>query len=484
MTNLVLESAPATAQKPFKFPSLQVDNLRHIHDHGMTVQFAAPKLSALVRYLAERDGKFVLTAGKSTLEVTRLGAVTFTKIFLSVGSLTKYAVHYSDAPAGLSFSFHQGDEKTETARRALEAVILGEPLPDFFRPQWGKCQDELRAWLAKYAWTLAGAHGLRAQALETRTKRADDDARGAINSLEFENRMLVNARHETTPERFLARAEDARESAQRSLAHVDAQLVELGGYLATLTAPEALSQVDTLAQIAPSVGAITGWEGKVYFNGEEDRFSHPIQAPNYKATVQGEMISFSSGIVCEFGFSELVDWLKGEAPAPVSRYGTVARLAVGAPGTLEPRVYLTCGCHRIDAANDAPALAEYLRPSHQVTRTSGKPRLELDRRNPAPFLARTLEEIQARQAEKTLRRAQIVTGYAVARHQLENERADVPALLAKHEKAVADAQARQNSAVAAAELVKKSTPLGASVERVHGIVLTLVSALLGKGVRE
>ena len=481
MTNLVLESTPL---KPFKFPSLQVDNLKHLHDHGMTVQFAAPKLSALVQYLAERDGTFTLNAGKSTLQITRLGAVTFTMLYLSVGRYEKHAVHYSDAPAGLKFSFHQNDEKTTTARRALEAVILGEPLPDFFRPQYGRCQDALRSWLATYAWTLAGAQGLRAQALATRSKRADDDARAAINSLEFEKRRLVKARQETTPERFLARAECARADTQNALAHVDAQLVKLGDSLATLTAPDAFSQVDTLAQIAPSVGAITGWEGKIYFNGEDDRFSHPVLSPNYRATVEGETISFSSGIVCEFGFSALVAWLKGEAPAPSTRYGTLARLEVGAPGTLEPRVYITCGCHRIYAAADAPILAEYLRPSHQVTRTSGKPRLELDRWNPAPFLARTLEEIQARQAEKTLRRARIVTDYAVARHQLENERADVPAFLAKHEAAVTDAQVRQDSAVAAAEVVKKSTPLGASVERVESIVLTLVSALLGKGVRE
>lgn len=150
-----------------KIPKLLVDNLRHISDHGLAVEFTDKKLVDMVNGM-KKDGTYKLEAGQSWLKLRVVGRMCFTEFYKCHGNYNTKKAHYFDEPAGLKFTLNRGSVDEEHAHDTLMAVALGGPMPTNWRNagNYGSSQDELRKWLKNWAWTLAGENGMRAKALE------------------------------------------------------------------------------------------------------------------------------------------------------------------------------------------------------------------------------------------------------------------------------------------------------------------------------
>ena len=444
-------SAPKTA--------LKVDNLRHLSDHGLAVVFTDRKLSALVEFLASRDGKTELKAGKSSLEITKLGNVTMTRLHLATSGTGYWweTIHYCDAVAGLSYKIKRQDGNGERdAFDSLRGVIFGayttsenyrydqtnQTLPPIWFPKFGAEADKLREWLKKFAWTLTGSHGLRAKA----EKKIADDRNAAVrsekNHLDYQERELERMKSET-PETFRDSHERARVQTAERLAAAAERIEQVEKDLAQVAFSEtAESAANQLTEISQRYGArwsqgtwdssIAGYKSQtLHFPETRETISPEIRSPNYVAQIgaDGETVSLSSGIACSFRRSEIIAWLKGEKPAPVTRYGTVQKLE-SATHDGKPRLFLCCGCHLVDASSIDSELATLLTPSHTVTKVPASPRVDLGQEG---FLTRLSENINSRLLAEQESRAQTVRLFAEKRHALTEREAQLPARIAEQE---------------------------------------------------
>lgn len=462
--------------------SLKVDNLRHLSDHGLAVQFSDPKLTALVDYLKSRDqGKTVLSAGKSTLTLTRFGKITVTEAFFSHGSYRKNSIHYLDGT--LKFTvLEQGGNDAENTYRTLRAILFGEALPHIWRVRSGADKDALRTWLLNNQWCLNGEAGLRAKAIETAEKFIRDrisTVKSAINYSEHEA-----SRYEAeTPERFGAQRELLRENCQNKLAKLDEKTKQAETDLQTLAEP-----ITSAALVLSAVGSRYGARNP-YGYDERGRYctlslrfpaigeavTPPVKLPNYTASVSGETITFSSGIVCPFTYSALRSWLKGEGEAPRTSYGKVEKIETS-DANRQPKILLRCGCHYIDAETAVPELAEFLRPSFAVAYTPTRAEVSID--EPELFAARCAEEIKKALKEWKEERENVLTSYATQRHELAKRENDLPGYI---EKAKADVERLK------ADLAKLETQqtaervIGANLERVRENLTATFAALAFNG---
>lgn len=456
--NSVPTSAPKTA--------LKVDNLRHISDHGLAVVFTDRKLSALVDFLASRDGKTDLSAGKSTLEITKLGSVVMTRLHLATSGTGYWheTIHYLDVHAGLSYKIkRQSGNGERDAFDTLRGVIFGgyttsenyrydqtaQTLPPIWFPKFGADSDKLREWLKKFAWTLTGAHGLRAQAEK---KIADDRSqavRSAKNALDYSERELERLKSET-PETFRDSHERARSQTAEKLAESAQRIAQTEKDLAQVAFSEtAQSAADQLNEISQRYGArfsqglwdsaLGNYTGKtLHFPETRETISPEIRSPNYVATISpdGETVSLSSGIACSFRRSEIIAWLKGEKFAPVTRYGTVEKFET-ATHDGKPRLLLRCGCHLVDAAQIDSELATLLVPTHTVTKVPASPRVDLGQ---PEFVSRLAENINSRLLAEQESRAQTVRLFAEKRHALTEHESRMPARIAEQESKVVESK--------------------------------------------
>jgi hypothetical protein len=456
--NSVPTSAPKTA--------LKVDNLRHLSDHGLAVVFTDRKLANLVEFLASRDGKTELKAGKSTLEITKLGNVTMTRFHAATSGSGYWweTLHYCDAMAGLSYKINrQGGKGEQDAFDTLRGVIFGDyktsenykydqnkqTLPPIWFPHSGADADKLREWLKKFAWTLTGAHGLRAQAEK---KIADDrsaSVRSAKNALDYLERELERLKSETA-ETFRDSHERARVQAAEKLEIAAWRIEQVEKDLAQVAFSEtAESAADQLTEISQRYGARFSqgvWDSSVgnytdkilHFAETRETISPEIRNPNYVATIaaDGETVSLSSGIACSFRRSEIVAWLKGEKSAPQTRYGTVEKFYT-ATHDAQPRTLLRCGCHLVDASSIDSELASLLVPTHTVIKVPASPRVDLGQEG---FLSRLSENISLRLVAEQESRAQTVRLFAEKRHALTEREAQLPARIAEQESKVAESK--------------------------------------------
>jgi hypothetical protein len=470
--NSVPTSAPKTTVK--------VDNLKHISDHGLSVVFTEKKLSALVDFLASRDGKTDLSAGKSSLEITKLGNVVMTRLHLATSGSGYWheAIHYCDAVAGLSYKIRrQGGKGEQDAFDTLRGVIFGayttsenskydqnkQTLPPIWFPKFGADSDKLREWLKKFAWTLTGAHGLRAQAEEKISADRKQAVRSAKNSLDYLERELERLKSET-PETFRDAHERARVQTAEKLAIAAERIAQVEKDLAQVAFSEtAQSAEDQLTEISQRYGArfsqgvwnseIGNYTAKILnFAETRETISPEIRSPNYVATIgaDGETVSLSSGIACTFRRSEIVEWLKGEKNAPQTRYGTVEKFET-ATFDGKPRVLLRCGCHLVDASSIDAELASLLAPTHVVTKVPASPRVDLGQDG---FPARLAENINSRLIAEQESRAQTVRQFAEKRHALTEREAQLPARIAEQEKRVEESKL----ALLAAETTAATNP--------------------------
>jgi hypothetical protein len=447
--------------------TLKVDNLKHISDHGLAVVFTDRKLSALVEFLASRDGKTELSAGKSTLEITKLGNVVMTRLHLATSGSGYWheAIHYSDVVAGLSYKIKRQDGKAEQdAFDTLRGIIFGgyktsenyrysqtdQTLPPIWFPKFGADADRLREWLKKYSWTLTGAHGLRAQAEK---KIADDRkqaVRSAKNVVDYSEGELERMKSET-PETFRDAHERARVQTAEKLETAAWRIAQVEKDLAQIAFSETSSDAaNQLTEIARRYGAgwtLGTWDSSVgnytdkilNFAETRETISPEIRSPNYVAQIgaDGEMVSLSSGIACPFKRSEIVAWLKGEKSAPQTRYGKVEKVYT-ATFDAQPRTLLRCGCHLVDAATVDAELASLLTPTHVVTKVPASPRVDLGQDG---FLSRLAANINSRLLAEQESRAQTVRLFAEKRHALTEREAELPARIAEQETKVAASKA-------------------------------------------
>jgi hypothetical protein len=462
--NSVTPSTPSTPKT-----ALKVDNLKHISDHGLSVVFTDRKLASLVEFLASRDGKTELSAGKSSLEITKLGNVVMTRLHLATSGSGYWheSLHYCDAVAGLSYKLKRQSGKAEQdAFDTLRGVIFGgyttsenyrysqtdQTLPPIWFPKFGADADKLREWLKKFAWTLTGAHGLRAQAEEKISADRKQAVRSAKNHLDYLERELERLKSET-PETFRDSHERARVQTAEKLATCAERIAQVEKDLAQTKFSE-LETADRATNLITEISlrygarftqgtwnsAIANYDaGILHFAETRETISPEIRSPNYHAQIaaDGDTVSLSSGIACSFRRSEIVAWLKNEKSAPVTRYGRVEKFET-ATHDAKPRVLLRCGCHLVDASSIDAELASLLVPTHVVTKVPASPRLDLGQDG---FLARLVENINSRLIAEQESRAQTCRLFAEKRHALTERESQLPARIAEQESKVAASKA-------------------------------------------
>ena len=435
------------------------------------MQFSEAKLASLLKTALEKDsGVSKLTAGGSTLTVTKLGPVTVTEAFWCVGAYNRANIHYFDPSTGLKFT--QKREDNADAYATLQAIIFGHKLPGIWSPHDGAEQDKLQGWLKRYAWTLAGEAGMRAQAKQHQIGLLDQAVSSAADSLSYDERRLENLTSQTA-DTFRDRHERIRSTSQDTLACLDTQLAETD----VLITPE--QSEEDLRGAALNFGACRQYE-----RGSSDyRFgwpgipatSTPIhQSANYSATLDGDTIRLSSGIVCEFSLPAVLEWLRGEATAPVCRYGAVRRIEC-ADSAGDPLILLACGCHRIDARGLTPELDALLVPTHSVNVVPATPAVYLEDGKEV-FLARLRTEIQMKKGELIAQRAAELTAFIARKHELEEEERNLPARIAEKEILLATMRAEVDKAKADRD--SANIPLGATLANTNAAVLAAVTSLL------
>lgn len=447
--------------------ALKVDNLRHIHDHGLAVEFTAPKLVALLTYLRGKQGITELSAGNSTLRVSTLGNVTKTEAFWSVGSYRRASIHYYEASTGLKYTLsrEQSDEH-KSAYNTLNAVIFGGSCElqsvksGIFCVTTGAAADRLSAWLKKFAWTITGANGLRGQALAVRLSQLEETRRAAANVHGAAAARFNQYQTEATPEFFRNKHAEARERLTGKLAEIEKGIARWN------EREEAAAGADAeqlFSEFSYALGIYRGYTDRiVHFPEAKAVYSHPVQSPNYTATVDASGgISLSSGIRCEFTAPQVLQWLRGEAPAPHShRYGALERREVATPSGA-PSVLLKCGCHWIDASNVSAEFREILCPSHTVTQKAGKPRADF---GTPEFSERLREKFAEKIAQENALRADYIREFADRRAYLTKEETDLPATIADLGAKADAAKASLDAAEKALADAKGVSPLGADAD--------------------
>lgn len=475
-----------------KLPALKVDNLRHISDHGFAVQFGEPRLADMVaRGLANPAGEAKLTAGGSHVKITKLGHVTRTCAFFAVGSRHVDTIHYYDPEKGLKFRVRKQDgDGQASAYETLCAVIFGGELPHVWRTRTGAAQDELQTWLGKWAWTLTGVSGMRAQAMKAGSAHLEAAISSAQNALDYQTRQLGRL-EEQTVETFRKRHEQSREHAQYRVNQTDAAIETATADLARLdsvdlsnsaqSSPAELATSSeaetTLREIASKYGAWGRYDystGKQQFGwaGTDARMLPAQVSPNYSATINadGEIV-LSSGVLCEFRLPAVLAWLRGEAQAPRTRYGAVSKIET-CDESGSPRVFLRCGCHTVDAAAANPEIAALLVPTHTVSIDPGSPSAYL---GTPEFLPRLRLEISKKLSELRDQRAQLLLGAVQNKRELEDEEKNLPAKIAEQQERINAAQRDLDKANA--DLAGYAAPIGATADTVQTAVCRAISAL-------
>ena len=444
----------------------KVDNLRHISDHGMSVEFSCPRLAEFVRQThAIQDGTVKIKAGESRLTIVRLGHVTKTMAFFSVGSCHRQAIHY--AADGMKYTVSEVSSGSLLAFEILDSVLFGEPLPHVFAPNSGEKQDRLREVLRKEGWALFGESGMRAQALESRVAFLRVDASSARSSAHYAERQLEKAKA-ITPETCATERANHRAWTLEELAKIETLTQTLTQTVAELPTLDGAR----LESLARSNGAWRSYSDlETCFPSKAAGFSHELIRANYLATVEGDRITLSSGIVCAFGVSALSAWLRGETSAPRTQYGSVSRLD-GRDDEGKAISLLQCGCHRIDIPENCAELRALLTPKHSVVLTPGEEKIGISA--VAPFRARLTEKLTEKLTELKERRSNAIEREVRKRDESHKTESDIPQNVAKAQMDFDKENERLSKAIAAQNA--PSVNGGATLERVCAVHSAIVSA--------
>lgn len=399
----------------------KVDTLTHVHDHGMAVEFADKDKQDMMAAM-ERDGKYVIRAGKSRLEVWRNKEVTYTELHSAAANTVTARMHYLECIRPVNGDVvtlkHRVDDRLCVDR--LRTSVFGYNLPVSRDSTMFALStlDDLRTRMANELWSFAGAAGLRGKAIasvlsvpELKLTKARQEKRGTEHKLkclvqsmehglletEYRN-ALKNWKEDVRPR--LDAAEGALEELQRSLDtgealsnecalrsyHDRAQEISRSFYGLPYS-PETHSTLSRVHSIHMS--DMHAHEGLVVTRtGTPLQCIPAVSAPTHTASVEGDKVVISSGVKCPWTLSQILDALRNgrqlhsavgalevqqvseivEVDSEIAKALAEYAVPVSQGKVLVPRVLLRCGCHRICPRDTkVPELQVLLQPQHKVT---------------------------------------------------------------------------------------------------------------------
>lgn len=456
----------------------KVDNLRHISDHGSLAQFADEAKAEAVRAAFFTDGVTRITAGQSRIEIETLGHVSETRAFFSVGSNHVHNLHYRDNL--LKYKFEAAGGGKGDAYDHLKFIIFSGYAPSSTRLTYARKSaansDEFRTWFKKYSWVFAGENGLRAQAINAQMESKRSATFAAQNMLQ---RATDTAKYHELTDYAKARADiltSANYNTKRSK-RTENELIEIREKV--LNAQDLTVFQDWKIRQECGYSSIyrpySEGGDAIAFRGTPETTNPRRVTPNYSATVDGEKITLSSGLVCPFSYTSLIQFLKNDRPINTS-YGLVKKLET-ADAEGNPKILITCGCHIVDAAKINEQLAQLLTPSHKITVTPATPELRLTDETIEEFRARCLVNIDAEIEKTRHQRARDLTSVKQRIQQNRDTQAN-------HATRASELQAEIEKAETALDIAKtaeeaeKAKHKGATLDDLKTTAILLINALV------
>jgi hypothetical protein len=508
----IVNAIPAS-QKRVKKIEWKKDNLRHVFDHGLSVEFSDTAKTAFLRSLVGTDSTVELTAGKSRLTLQTVGRVTRCHFHDAIGNgFDHFSVSYFSPVENLSFT-----EKDEKTREVIEHTVFGDfqsggrwqrvsrdgqhVPPSILQTPTGADIDALRAWSKSSAWALLGENGLRAKAVENAIAGKKAEISRIASAISHGEHDMGHKRQFP----FVAEIDRARDSAKHAAECAENQIAarekDIDAVRALLASAETLTlytsrRFDTgynwsharcenekaLAGCGVQIGrvAVPGGQNlyspRAFFPAVSARYSVELVRANYtvKRGENGALV-LSSGVVCPFNEGTALEWLRGAGPAPSTQYG-VCRKIETCDDTGAPLVLIACGCHRIAVAHDLGGdFAELLKPAHKTELSQEKPALELNETTRAEFLARCEVDAARDIAAYKTKKAAALARYVTRKTELIAERDNLPAVLAEMEKGLEKAKAEKAKAENERAEIEKRFP-GATLEKINDLARAALSA--------
>lgn len=474
---------------PAKKHKLLVDNLRHVHDHGLAVEFTDEALKKWVLAITSfQNKKLTFHAGETTLTILRNGRVTRTYLRPGRGA-SSTRIHYycptlkikatiREAETGFHYLnyliFGVGNVETASSTR-LRTPYTIERHGGFS----GTSQNLFRADLRNSGgWWLLGESGLRAFAVQ---KSLIEPLAASLKTAETAQTNLTH-----TLSQFKGRNWNAM------LTRISDKLKEntkqLKNSLSLLESSRTEKDPEKLRYLG--VGRQWVWETatkklspcKYGFPAVPEVWSHPCLSPNYKVSLSsdGESFILSSGIKCPISVREAIAWLEGKAPAPRTVYGEVK--VVDARNDLgEPVRIVTCGCHRLDLLPLGEKFASLLAPKHKVKKTGAKPETVMngtakERRAFYSELRRRIA-IKIREAHDhhDFNRQELIQSRAALKHEMKNREATEARLTEE----LAAACKQVEKARAELEAVSEQTVVSPTLKQVNEMAVAICNILIG-----
>lgn len=470
--------APVTAKapRPRKF-HLKVDNLIHVSDHGLSVEFTHPDLIKWVADIAAADNtRLVFLAGKdSRLVIYRRGNVTKTEFIPSRGYRAT-RIHYYCSATKVQYKVHSNMWEFDL----LDAMIFGSEnglraAHFHMSSRSGSMQDVLRVHLKEgRAWALLGESGLRAKAYhESKTKAADGDLLARSLTLKSAEKALKDA--ETRDYAALLKKVKCDLVAVAKKLDADFELTREA--LAVKSGKEFTHEQCNRLCISAF------YDGNYGFYGTPATWSHPEAKVNYTVRLNEGATEFilSSGIKCPVSPDEALRWLRGEIPAPVTIYGAVRIEECRFPDQgNRPVKVVVCGCHRMNPAALGGEFEKLLTPTHKVVQTPEKPKLVFGgadhRKFKSELRRRVVEQNRLAQERYDVSRQQLFNQRAALKKELKNRPALLETLKGNVEaaqRAVAESKLRQQS------VARSEGFIGISLEEANKMGVAICNALIG-----
>ena len=343
---------------------LKVDNLKHVSDHGLAVQFDNPQLQAWVDGM-RGNGVHECKAGESKLKLTVLGRLCITELHLAVGDRKIRNLHYYDPVTELSYT--QCDCSTQAI--LIHLIFGGRTHWDSsFRGVAAYTSSRisgLQRWAKDDAWAILGESGMRAKAIEKaceplailvkKAKERADDAKSISVVFSKRNLELELANMKKEQSKLLAERQKAIEECQ----------IKIGMAQDANASEASWTQLRTKDYNNICIRYVHDGDNYAYLRGWRGTSNPALVVPNYDVSMVDGAFKLSSGIACDVTLDQMLAWLRGQTEAPKSKYGIVTRVETR-DGSMQPRLLFQVGCHIVDLCALHPELDELLQPTHTV----------------------------------------------------------------------------------------------------------------------
>lgn len=398
--------------KTYKLETQKVDTLKHISDHGLSVEFTDKKRKELLEAIkAIEFGKIIISAKNSDLILWKNGKALFAK--------TKFARHadaiaceYTSLSANKNplgeLSVFYGKAKLYAAFnslswKVLKRITMHESVNDTLNFAWGVTFDKWFTLLKTDAWILLGQTGLNAYSLSVERKEIEEKKQSLENQIDFAQSKLKEF-SQSNQERLVKEAEELLEKKRAETREIERSYEEKRAIVRESNDIEEIRRQSGLWSIQSCDTKEGGKRWKM--EGEKQRWTHELTSENYKAKIEGERIVLSSGIVCDIKPESVLAWLKGEASAPATRYGALKRID-GRNSLNEPVSLIACGCHRISVTELGEDWKRAMQPKHEPKLLEGTPSVFWDE-NPEAIREKAMQRLSESETESRNRCAQLL----------------------------------------------------------------------------